>query len=88
MIGVVFEKYNEAVNLVFQSVFTLLHQSNRSDAPHVLQLRHLRLEWVFLPVCVLRCLLVSLISAPDVNFLTGEHSLGGLADSASPHLVS
>ena len=49
-----------------------------SDVPHVLQLRHLRSEWVVLPV----------ISALNAYFLTDELSTGGPADSASSHLIS
>ena len=51
----------------------------------MLQLRHLRLEWVFRPVCVLCCLSVTPISALDGYFLTDQHSPGGPADSASSH---
>ena len=56
--------------------------------PHVLQLRHLRLELVFLPICVLCCFSVSLIRALDGYLFTDEHSPGGPADSASSHLIS
>ena len=52
---------------------------------HMLQLRHLRLECFFLPVCVFRCLLVSLVSVLDGYFLTDEHSQGS---PAVPHLIS
>ena len=57
--------------------------------PHVLRLRLLRLQWVFLPICVFcRCLvglIFALDGALDGYLLIDEHSLGGPTDSA--HLV-
>ena len=58
-----------------------------SDVLHMLQLRHLRLECFFLPVCGFRFLSVNLVSVLDGYFLTYEHSPGGPADSASSHLI-
>ena len=75
---------------MFPYCSSLCHRSRQINwrVTHVVQLRHLRLQWVFLPVCVLRCLSVSRISALDGYFLTDEHSHFGPADSASSHLIS